>query len=478
MVITNTSEIISIQAGQCGNQVGREYWAQLAHQHGITPEGVALPYTSHDLRFESEDKNLGSDNTLRHLRTDCPEIFFSSTDDGTFTQRSVLLDMEPSLVAKCLTQQPMINPRNIHVSENGSGAANNWKQGYTYAQQHEEEILNILDREADRCDNIAAFQLFHSVAGGTGSGLGSHVLQLLNDHYGLKKLVTTASVFPSNARTSDVVVQPYNTILTLQRLIEYSDATFVFDNDSLNSAEAALLGPENVEGSAAFERANKLVAYAMTGVTNLLRFPSYMYGSYASVVSSLVPTPDLKFLSTSIAPHAHIPGYALRSRYVSLNEHDILLELLSDKYKLNHVSEHPQYVAVLDFLVGDRLDQQEIRKGLLRAQLRTKFVPWASPTIHVVNGRKLPFDSQPGLSGYQISNNTSVVQMFSQIVRQYDLLAKRAAYINFYTESNDPLERDQVLDVFNQCKESVLSVVNEYKASTSTSYFSDPNSPM
>ena len=33
-------EIITLQVGQCGNQIGGEFWKQLCLEHGITPEGT------------------------------------------------------------------------------------------------------------------------------------------------------------------------------------------------------------------------------------------------------------------------------------------------------------------------------------------------------------------------------------------------------------------------------------------------------
>jgi tubulin gamma len=63
----------------------------------------------------------------------------------------------------------------------------------------------------------------HSIAGGTGSGLGSFLLEALNDRYP-KKLIQTYSVFPNNNETSDVVVQPYNSLLSLKRLTENADS--------------------------------------------------------------------------------------------------------------------------------------------------------------------------------------------------------------------------------------------------------------
>ena len=48
--------------------------------------------------------------------------------------------------------------------------------------------------------------------------MGSYILEQLNDHFP-KKLVQTYSVFPNwEEDQSDVVVQPYNSMLTLKRL--------------------------------------------------------------------------------------------------------------------------------------------------------------------------------------------------------------------------------------------------------------------
>ena len=44
-----------------------------------------------------------------------------------------------------------------------------------------EEIFDILDREADNSDSLEGFVLCHSIAGGTGSGMGSFLLERLND---------------------------------------------------------------------------------------------------------------------------------------------------------------------------------------------------------------------------------------------------------------------------------------------------------
>ena len=92
--------------------------------------------------------------------------------------------------------------------------------------------MEMLDREADGSDSLEGFVLCHSIAGGTGSGLGSYLLERLNDHFP-KKLISTYSVFP-NHKVTDVVVQPYNSILTLKRLALNADCVTVLDNTALN----------------------------------------------------------------------------------------------------------------------------------------------------------------------------------------------------------------------------------------------------
>ena len=46
----------------------------------------------------------------------------------------------------------------------------------------------MIDREADGSDSLEGFTLTHSIAGGTGSGFGSYLLERLNDHFP-KKLI-------------------------------------------------------------------------------------------------------------------------------------------------------------------------------------------------------------------------------------------------------------------------------------------------
>ena len=92
-------------------------------------------------------------------------------------------------------------------------------------------------------------------AGGTGSGMGSYLLELLGDRYG-SKLVQTFSVFPVlGDAASDVVVQPYNSVLTLKRLCLQADAVVVLDNHAVHRVATERLRLPNPS----FQQTNALV---------------------------------------------------------------------------------------------------------------------------------------------------------------------------------------------------------------------------
>ncbi|KAA6374534.1 MAG: putative tubulin delta chain [Streblomastix strix] len=70
--------------------------------------------------------------------------------------------------------------------------------------------------------------LLHSLAGGTGSGAGTRLAEILRDNYKSSFLVNQVA-WPFS--TGEVVVQNYNGILSLSHLNEVSDVIIVSDNE-------------------------------------------------------------------------------------------------------------------------------------------------------------------------------------------------------------------------------------------------------
>ena len=234
------------QVGQCGNQIGTEFWC---------PSSDA---TSCACRFDPNNPNVtggrfawNMEFPLKEFLKSMPlraltEKMYSFTrfvtydsvasdpfscltqlrqaDDEHYIPRALLLDLEPRVIngIQSSDMRGLYNPENIFLSEHGGGAGNNWASGYGQADKSIEDIMEMVDREADGSDSLEGFVVCHSIAGGTGSGMGSRLLEELNSQYP-KKLIQTYSVFPNQGETSDVVVQPYNSILTLKRLTLNAD---------------------------------------------------------------------------------------------------------------------------------------------------------------------------------------------------------------------------------------------------------------
>jgi len=77
--------------------------------------------------------------------------------------------------------QVLHNIDNVFQSPNGGGAGNNWANGYNQSNELVEAIFEILDREAENADSLEGFTLCHSISGGTGSGLGSKILEQIKE---------------------------------------------------------------------------------------------------------------------------------------------------------------------------------------------------------------------------------------------------------------------------------------------------------
>lgn len=134
--------------------------------------------------------------------------------------------------------------------------------------------MDIVRRECESCDCIQAFQLSHSIGGGTGSGFGSLLLCRLYDEYP-DILLMNASVFPST-QVSDVVVEPYNTILSMAYLVDYSNGVFCIDNEALYKICMNKLKVDRIN----YNTINQLIASTLGGVTTSLRFPGQVSQFY------------------------------------------------------------------------------------------------------------------------------------------------------------------------------------------------------
>jgi tubulin gamma len=350
-------EIITLQVGQCGNQIGGEFWKQLCLEHGITPDGTLL-------------KNPDGTTIVADDRKD---VFFYQSDDDRYVPRAMLIDLEPRVVNKIAhgPYRSLFNPENLFIAKDGGGAGNNWASGFRQGQQHSEQVVDMIDREADNSDSLEGFTLTHSIAGGTGSGMGSYLLEALQDAFP-KKLVTTYSVFPNwqPGSQSDVVVQPYNSVLTLKRLTLHADAVVVLDNTALNRIAEERLRIANPT----VDHLNSLVATIMAASTTTLRYPGYMNNDLIGLLASLIPTPRCHFLMSGYTPLAlrdaddAVIGVPTIRKTTVL---DVMRRLSQPKnIMVSADTKKGCYISMLNIIQGNDVDPTQIHKALQRIRER------------------------------------------------------------------------------------------------------------
>ena len=166
------------------------------------------------------DKTIGGGD-------DAFNTFFSETGAGKYVPRAIFLDLEPTVSRNCWcggvpldsSWSPPWSPVDLdierlkcahsiaplqvvdeirtgtyrqlfHPEQMISGkedAANNFARGhYTIGKEIVDLALDRIRKLADNCTGLQGFLVFHSVGGGTGSGLGSLLLERLSVDYGKK----------------------------------------------------------------------------------------------------------------------------------------------------------------------------------------------------------------------------------------------------------------------------------------------------
>lgn len=154
------------------------------------------------------------------------------TGAGKHVPRAVFLDLEPTVIDEVRTE----------LTDNCS-TQNNSSQERRMPPTISPEVITPLVRKssifaldrirklADNCTGLQGFLMFHSVGGGTGSGLGSLLLERLSVDYG-KKSKLGFTIYPS-PQVSTAVVEPYNSILSTHSLLEHTDVAVMLDNEAV-----------------------------------------------------------------------------------------------------------------------------------------------------------------------------------------------------------------------------------------------------
>jgi len=420
-------EIVHIQAGQCGNQIGTKFWEVICGEHGVSPTG----------KYEGK-----SDLQLERIN-----VYFSEAA-GRYVPRAVLMDLEPGTMDACRSSAygKVFRPGNFVFGQ--SGAGNNWAKGhYTEGAELIDSVLDVVRKEAEACDCLQGFQITHSLGGGTGSGMGTLLISKIREEYP-DRIMCTYSVFPS-PKVSDTVVEPYNATLSVHQLVENADEVMVIDNEALYDICFRTLKLSNPS----YGDLNHLVSVAMSGTTCCLRFPGQLNSDLRKLAVNLIPFPRLHFFMIGIAP--------LTSRgsqqYQSLTVPELTQQMFDAKNMMCASDpRNGRYLTAAAMFRG-KIPTKQVDDEMLKIQSKQAgyFVEWIPNNI-----KSSVCDIAPQgttMAATFIGNSTSIQEMFKRVSDQFTLMFRRKAFLHWYTgEGMDEME-------FTEAESNMNDLVAEYQ---------------
>uniref|UniRef100_H2Z471 Tubulin/FtsZ GTPase domain-containing protein n=1 Tax=Ciona savignyi TaxID=51511 RepID=H2Z471_CIOSA len=429
------TQSIVIQVGQCGNQIGCRFWDLCLREHacyskkGIYDDAISSFFRNTDARSDEAYDLPSTVQKIKNLKA-----------------RAILVDMEEGVVNELVQGYlgDIFDHKQLITDVSGSG--NNWAVGHKeYGSRYQEEILDQVRKAAEACDCLQCFFILHSMGGGTGSGLGTAILSLLQDNFPEVYRFVTA-VYPST--DDDVITSPYNSVLAMKELTENADCVLPINNEALLPLVLDLLKNEKP-----FDHMNNIVANMILNMTSLSRFEGTLNVDLNEIAMNLVPFPRLHYLVSSVAPLFITKDLGLQPRRLD--------QAFDDLFTKDHqlVSADPKsslYLACALMVRGKDVNVSDLRRNIARIAPSLNFVNWNQ------EGWKTGLCNLPpvGLpySLLSLANNTCVRHSFTNLHSRFMKLYSRKAHFHHY-ERVDNFERS----CFDESLNSLTSLVKEYE---------------
>ncbi|XP_046752911.1 tubulin beta chain-like [Diprion similis] len=422
-------EIVHVQVGQCGNQIGARFWHMISNEHGIDPTG----------------KYVG---TTRDLQLDRISVYYNEAARSTYVPRSIQVDLEPGTMDSVRSGEfgKIFRPDNFVFGQ--SGAGNNWAKGhYTEGAELVESVLDVLRKEAEGCDSLQGFQLCHSLGGGTGSGMGTLIMSKVREDFP-DRIMTSFSVVPS-PKVSDTVVEPYNATLSVHQLVENTDETFCIDNEALYDICFRTLKLP----SPTYSDLNHLVSLTMSGITTSLRFPGQLNADLRKLAVNMVPFPRLHFFVPGFAPL--VARNSLQ--YQALTVPELTQQMFDAKNMMAACDpRHGRYLTVAAIFRG-KMSMKDVDQQMTNIQNKNSsyFVDWIPHNIKTAVCDIPPCGMK--MSGTFLGNTTAIQELFKRISEQFTSMFRRKAFLHWYTgEGMDEME-------FTEAESNMNDMVSEYQ---------------
>ncbi|XP_050546811.1 tubulin alpha-2 chain-like [Daktulosphaira vitifoliae] len=421
-------EFIFIHVGQAGIQIGSACWELFCLEHGINPDG-----------------------TVQKLTTSSTSIF-SLSQMGKYVPRALLVDTEPSVIDEIRTgaYKDLFPSQNIFTGK--ENAASNFASGlYGIGKRLSKSILDQLKTLAEDCNSLQGIAIFRSIGGGTGSGLGTLLIESIKDLY-LNKTVLDFNVYPS-PQLSSVIVEPYNAILTTHHVLDLVNCSMIFDNSALYNIcfKLGIIKPT-------YTNINRIISQVSSGITSSLRFEGSLTSNLSELLSNLIQWPRLHFPLITHAP--------IMTNINNLSANSQLARMCFDVNNQMIIADPQQgkYLSICMMFRGD-LTPTDVNTTIAFIQ-REHTIPVTNmnsppfkfglcyrPPITVPNSDIVP----TAKTITTLCNNTAVRYRWESLLKKYDTLTKKRAFMHHYV--GEGMEEG----IFTSAKQNIIKLIADYE---------------
>ncbi|XP_045837173.1 tubulin beta-1 chain isoform X3 [Meles meles] len=143
-------EIVHLQIGQCGNQIGAKFWEVIGEEHGIDAVG-----------------SYCGDCALQLERI---SVYYNEAHGKKYVPRALLVDLEPGTMDSIRSSKlgALFHPDSFIYGN--SGAGNNWAKGhYTEGAELADEGMDVgefAEAESDIRDLMSEYQQLQDARAG------------------------------------------------------------------------------------------------------------------------------------------------------------------------------------------------------------------------------------------------------------------------------------------------------------------------
>ncbi|CAF0785300.1 unnamed protein product [Rotaria sordida] len=439
---------IILQLGQCGNQVGQCVFDTLIEDNLTHSNQTKLSITN--------DSSIND-----YIRHSLDRFFIQY--ENKLTARALVIDTELKVIEQLMNEKSQSKRHWSYekkcVIEGRLGSGNNWACGYRNGSLAEENILNSLRWQLEHADRVDTILPILSLAGGTGSGLGAYVVECVRDELPRSFLLTTI-VVPYTS--GEVVVQNYNSLLTLSHLYHSADALLVFENDILQ------------------QYAKKLVSYSgidrPTNIHDMNNILTRHLCSFLQPISNkTISICEINYLLESVLPHSFyklltlrcVPQLSDQALDFSTYNWSSLIKTLSQMYINNsYLDERLNWLlkpnqtrtkSIANLFLARSYDKEDIDKDLKQyfnhETFYSSFIS-SSDYYYLFNYRdKSYLNYEKYLS--LISNCQTPVSALDRIVNKSWQLFGQKAYLHHYYKYD--IDEQEFLNSFVQIEQVIKS---------------------